>query len=133
MVGEGPLREELEDLINQYKATGFIKLHGYVENPFSILINCDYMVLPSESEGVSRAVIESLYFGLPCILRDVDGNSEIIKQGENGNLFRSDKEFMELITHIAGNGLYKRNQVKYLLPDEYRQDYCINKYMELLA
>jgi glycosyltransferase involved in cell wall biosynthesis len=133
MVGDGPLRAELENLIKTNRAEDFIKLHGYVARPHSILINCDYMVLPSESEGMSRAVIESLYLGVACIMRDVDGNQEIIKHGINGDLFSSDNEFIKLISDKTINGPKRGGERKCLLPDEYRQGNCVERYMELLG
>ena len=36
------------------------------------------MVLPSFSEGTSRAALESLFLGVPIILRDVDSNKDLI-------------------------------------------------------
>lgn len=133
MVGDGPIRERLEDIIMSNGAGDFIKLHGYVDKPQQILADCDYMVLPSESEGISRAVMEALHFNVPCILRDVDGNRELIKEGINGHLFLNDDEFIELVWQKAGNEFRRQRNTQSLLPGEYRQDNCIHKYMELLG
>ena len=50
------------------------------------------MVLPSFSEGVSRSALEALFLGVPCVLRDVDGASELIHDGINGYLFNENSE-----------------------------------------
>ena len=47
------------------------------------------MCLPSYSEGMSRAVLEALSLGIPCVLRNVKANSELIKDKENGILFNN--------------------------------------------
>ncbi len=131
-VGDGPLKGEIEELIRKSSAESIVKMHGYMENPHTAFEGCDYMVLPSESEGVSRAVMEALYFGVSCIIRDVDGNRELVRDGENGYLFQNDSEFIELVRQVAEEGPNRNKDLKSLLPDEFRQGRCVNEYMELL-
>lgn len=43
-------------------------------------------VICSDSEGFSNTVMEYMAAGLPVIATDVGGNSELVRQGENGLL-----------------------------------------------
>ena len=44
----------------------------------------DCFVLPSYREGFPNTVLEAGAMGLPCIVTDINGSREIIRQGENG-------------------------------------------------
>lgn len=57
------------------------------------LANADYTVLLSDSEGLSYTVQESLQYQVPCIVTDVGGNAELIKDGINGYLVPLDMNF----------------------------------------
>jgi len=57
------------------------------------LANADYTVLLSDSEGLSYTVQESLEYQTPCIVTDVGGNAELIKEGINGYLVPLDMNF----------------------------------------
>ena len=70
---------------------------GHRSDPLRPLQACDWFVLPSLSEGLPRAALEALYFGIPCILRDVDANRELIRPGVNGYLFHSDEDLLAIM------------------------------------
>jgi glycosyltransferase involved in cell wall biosynthesis len=91
------------------------------------------MVLPSESEGIPRAVLESLFFGVPCILRDVDGHSEVIKNGINGECFEDDNNLVDVMAR-AIKCLHDRKlgDGQELLPDDFRQQQNIELYLKLI-
>ena len=57
------------------------------------LANADYTVLLSDSEGLSYTVQESLQYQVPCIVTDVGGNTELIKDGVNGYVVPLDMNF----------------------------------------
>ena len=92
----------------------------------------DLLVLPSFSEGTSRAALESLFLGIPCILRNVDSNNELIKpEFNNGELFDNDDELAELMISQA---LKSRERIerKNLLPDNFKQENIKKKYIDLI-
>ncbi len=130
-VGSGPLRDLLISEITKLDLVGSIKLHGFLEEPFRILVNADVLVLPSLSEGISRAALEALHLGIPCVLRDVDGNSELIVEGYNGALFVDDKQLPVAMLRAAkiSSAHY---QCSSLLPINFRQARAARQYLELL-
>lgn len=87
IVGDGPLRPYIESRIIKDNLSNNVTLHGFTKNPYKIISSSDVMVLPSLSEGASRAVMEALYLGVPCVVANIDGNSELIEEGVNGALF----------------------------------------------
>jgi len=57
------------------------------------LADADYTVLLSDSEGLPYTIQESLQYQVPCIVTDVGGCTELIKDGENGYVVPLDMNF----------------------------------------
>ena len=57
------------------------------------LADADYTVLLSDSEGLPYTVQESLQYKVPCIVTDVGGCTELIKDGVNGYVVPLDMDF----------------------------------------
>lgn len=134
IIGEGPLKESLEMKVKDLNLDNRVTFHGYQKEPHRILQESDYMILPSESEGISRAAMEALFFGVPCILRNVDANSELIKSGWNGYLFMKDEELPQLLHRLASKNNHRSKGIEgNLLPEEYRQKRCIKKLLNLMT
>ena len=57
VIGDGPLRQSIENLAEDLLPHGRVKLHGALPNPYAVLQQNDVFVLPSSSEGVSRACL----------------------------------------------------------------------------
>lgn len=65
MVGDGPLRQELEQYVASADLTDAVTFVGEVENTARYYHAMDYLLLPSESEGLSLVAIEAQASGLP--------------------------------------------------------------------
>ena len=130
--GDGPLLQNLKNMTATLRNPQAVCFNGYVSLPFHGVASADVLVLPSLSEGTSRSVLEALFLGVPCVIRDVDGNSELVKPYFNGALFNKDEELADAMLSTAQwsrrEGLF--NNV--LLPDRYRQQTAVQKYMDLL-
>ena len=94
IIGDGPLMPSIRALVAELGLTHYVHLHGHLDQPYSVIRNSDAFVLPSLSEGVSRAAMEALFLGTPCVLRRVDGNQSLIKSGFNGILFDTDSDLV---------------------------------------
>ena len=83
-VGSGPMEHEVETLQN-VKNVGFqqgIQLQSYIEN-------AEFSVFPSEcNENCPFTVMESIVSGTPVIGTDIGGVPELIRDGEDGELFQ---------------------------------------------
>ena len=86
-VGDGPLLHFLKRIANAHQFGHNVIFHGHLDNPYHLIASSDVFVLPSLSEGISRACLEALYLGVPCILTDVDVNSTIISNNNQGAPF----------------------------------------------
>ena len=84
MIGEGPLRPELESRLSQTRAD--IRLLGRVEHSElpGYLRRSALFVLPSLWEGHPKALLEAMACGTPVIGGDSPGISELLTHGETG-------------------------------------------------
>lgn len=130
IVGDGPLYDDCLSLIKELNLTKHVNMHSFLDNPFEILSKADVFVLPSYSEGTSRAMLEALFLGVRCVLRDVDSNYEIINE-ENGILFNHDEELSFAMLKAAIISQKNPNR-KNLLPERNRQIYVQNLYNRIL-
>jgi GalNAc-alpha-(1->4)-GalNAc-alpha-(1->3)-diNAcBac-PP-undecaprenol alpha-1,4-N-acetyl-D-galactosaminyltransferase len=87
ILGEGPMRAELEDLRSQLRLTDRVHLPGLVTNVTEYLYQADLFVMPSRFEGFPMALCEAMACGLPVLAADcLSGPRDIIDDGVNGVL-----------------------------------------------
>jgi len=81
LVGDGPLRHVLEREAKGLGIGDLVRFLGDRRDIPAILASLDLTVLPSASESLSNAILESMAAGVPVIASDVGGNRELIAQG----------------------------------------------------
>lgn len=74
IVGEGPLREELQERIDAERLP--VRLVGYREDIADLLAAADVFVLPSLWEGASLVMMEAMRAALPAVATRVGGIPE---------------------------------------------------------
>jgi len=92
LVGDGPLRGQLEDLASTLgiaKKVEFLGRQGRTQVA-DLLHSCEVFVLPSRSEPFGIAIIEAMACEKPVISTKVGGIPEIIEHGRNGILIEPD-------------------------------------------
>ncbi|WP_266202560.1 glycosyltransferase family 4 protein [Pontibacter kalidii] len=92
IVGDGPEKGALTDLTKELYLEDNIKFVGFSNEPSSFLLNSDFFVLPSYSEGLGNAIMEAMLTGLPCIVSEVGGGVELVEEGVNGWLLNPHSE-----------------------------------------
>lgn len=130
--GDGPLIVKLKSQLAQKARGHIVRFHGHVGNPWVQAAGADCLVLPSLTEGVSRAALEALYLGVPCVMRDVDSNADLIQPGENGVLFTDDAALGNAMLEAARLGRRLATTRPVLLGESFRQDPCVESYRQLL-
>ena len=86
LIGDGPERENLEQLVNQHKITNHVHFLGFRDDASKLLADYDVFLLSSDYEGVSIALLEAMSSGMPAISTDVGGVSETIVDCKTGLL-----------------------------------------------
>ena len=78
VVGEGPEREKLEEMVARYNLNGRVIFAGQQDEILPFISAMDIGVLCSRSESLSNSITEYMAVGLPCVVSDVGGNLEAI-------------------------------------------------------
>jgi len=89
LVGDGPLRSELERQAEGLRLAGQVHFIGDQRDIPAILASLDISVLPSASESLSNAILESMAAGVAVVASRVGGNPELVNH-DRGILFAPD-------------------------------------------
>lgn len=86
VLGEGELRQKLQQKIDSLGLTEDFVLLGARENPYPYYRQCDLYVHATRFEGKSIAVQEAQILGCTILVSDCSGNREQVKNGTDGIL-----------------------------------------------
>lgn len=79
ILGDGPLRDELEAQVRNTGLEGRVLLPGFQTNPFATIAAADCYVLPSNGEGFPNGLIEAMILGTPVVSTNChSGPAEIL-------------------------------------------------------
>jgi len=138
LVGEGELREYIEDQINEMGLADHVLLLGKREDTRRLLYAADICVLSSVSEGMSNAILEYMEAGKPVVATHVGGNPELVLEGQTGFLVdqeNSDQISERLLQLIKDErmrqtfGLNGQKRIK----EKFSMDSMITTYRDLYA
>jgi glycosyltransferase involved in cell wall biosynthesis len=86
IAGEGPDRNAIEEIIEQYGLQSSVVLAGQQSNMPAVYAAMDIFVLPSLNEGLPMTVLEAMAASKPVIATRVGAIPSVIKDSENGLL-----------------------------------------------
>ncbi|MCA9571703.1 MAG: glycosyltransferase, partial [Myxococcales bacterium] len=91
LVGDGPLRAEVEAAVDALDLRGRVHLPGLLEDVRPWLSASDVYVMSSEFEGLPVALLEAMSCELPAVTTDVGGINEVVRTGTEGTLVHRDR------------------------------------------
>jgi glycosyltransferase involved in cell wall biosynthesis len=87
ILGEGPLRKELEGRARSLGLDGAVWFAGFQNNPYAYMKRGALFVLSSLWEGFANVVVEAMALGIPVVATDCPhGPGEIIRDERDGVL-----------------------------------------------
>lgn len=82
--GDGPLVPRLKARAQDHGLSDRVTFHGYQADHDKMYPHIDICVQPSRRESMSNSVVEAMARGIPCVVTDVGGMREAVKDGETG-------------------------------------------------
>ena len=103
LLGDGPNKKLLQDLIQKEGLQKYIHLRGNVNNVSEYLQQSDIYLHPATYEPFGLALLEAMASGLPVVCLNGRGNKDIIQHGENGFMFEKEEQekFIGAIIKLA--------------------------------
>jgi glycosyltransferase involved in cell wall biosynthesis len=92
MVGDGPLRGELQLLAEQLQLGERLQFLGERKDVAELLSQADVFVLASKWEGLPVSILEAMRAGLPVVATDVGGVREAVQEDVTGLLSKAHDE-----------------------------------------
>jgi glycosyltransferase involved in cell wall biosynthesis len=84
LAGGGPLADDLRAYVRALGRDGRVRLLGPRDDVPDFFGAVDVFLLTSDREGLSNTTMEAMMAGLPCVVTDVGGNRELVRDGETG-------------------------------------------------
>lgn len=88
IIGDGPEKSKVEELIKKYRLEKYFLLTGALKNASQYLKAFDIFVMPSKKEGLPYALLEAMAAKTACVASAVGGIPEIIENEKNGLLIK---------------------------------------------
>ena len=84
IAGKGDKDQYLMELAKESRV--HLHLLGYRTDIIELLNAADVFAFPSFREGLSVALMEAMAAGLPCVVSEIRGNTDLISNGKGGYL-----------------------------------------------
>lgn len=114
VIGEGPEKHKLENLIEQCNVKDTFHLLGSKENPYPYVKNSDYFCLLSKFEGYGMVLEEAKILEKPIIITDTAAREAVEKYNNSTILENDEEKIYEGLKNIIGNkkeiGFSKTNE-----------------------
>ncbi|NOU97909.1 glycosyltransferase [Paenibacillus sp. LMG 31456] len=111
LIGDGPIRQELEQMAIELNIYEEIIFYGYMLHPEDFMPFFDVFVLPSRAESFGSVFAEAALCGLALIGTNVGGIPEQIVHGQNGLLVPVDDvpALASALEKVIGDPTYRYN------------------------
>ncbi|WP_312402127.1 glycosyltransferase [Leuconostoc lactis] len=105
MIGEGPLRKEVEEYIETSQLSHNVEMLGFINNPYPYINASKIGVSTSLWEGFGLSVLEEQLLGKPVVATPVGGVPSLITK-QSGMLSSSTQEMAEEIVKLLTDNEY---------------------------
>lgn len=126
LVGQGPLRAVLEELVVELKISHRVNFVGYHANPYPFMKNSELLVLSSDYEGLGMVLLEAISLGVPVLStdcphgpRDILDSCQLVPVG--------DVDALALALSVQNLNIYKA-----YLHEYFNLEFALKKYLELV-
>ncbi len=103
VIGDGELRGEFEALLSKYKLSTCVQMLGKVAHQrwIDVVVAADVFLMPSQYEGISIALLESMAAGVVPVVASVGGQDEVVGSDAGFLIPHGDNELQEYVSALA--------------------------------
>lgn len=126
LLGDGILRNSLENRVKELDLSSRILMPGWREDATSFLAVSDVFVMTSLWEGLPRALVEAMLLGLPSVCYDTDGARDLLNREEGTLVPQRDVEALAQKVSFLLNQDRQPNQLSEELKKRITNDFDID-------
>lgn len=134
--GNGPLLEDMRSLAKSLGIDKQVFFPGFLSKDEILRLYQDsnIAIVASNSETFGQSIVEPFVLGRCVISTPVGIASEIIKDGENGFLFKNEEDLIKILESINNDKavIKATSETNYLNRDMFRWDSITQQYIESL-
>lgn len=138
LVGDGSLKKKLEDFVKSHGLTERVNFCGWIDHIYlpDKLNDARFLVMPSESEGLPKTLLEAMACGVIPIVTAVGGIPDIVEDETTGFTLKENSP-----RHIAENVVGALNHLDieqisqegaYLIKKEFNYDKTVEVYKQII-
>lgn len=136
LVGDGPLRPEIESLIKSEGLENSVAFLGSLAAPFQSIPSNSILLLPSIIEGLPAVILEAFLAEIPVVAYNVGGVGEIIKNNETGFLIElgAEQKFASQVIDLLERSREEQDpmlqRAKKLADEKYGMEVVTEQYVD---
>ena len=137
LVGDGPLRKETEELVQEMKLEDRVHFTGFVQNPLDYISFGQALLLPSIIEGLPAVILEAMLYETPVIANRVGGIGEVVTPGETGWLIspQDEEAFAMAVVQAVTDNDSKTSKItgkaNHLISKQYMNGHIAERFVRL--
>ena len=86
LVGDGPMRQQIEKVVQQKGLTDHIRFYGFQKEAIQYIQEADVLLLPSIIEGLPGVILEAFFCKTPVVAYNVGGIKEVLMNDHTGRM-----------------------------------------------
>ena len=128
IVGDGTEVKRIQELIKEKSLENEVFMLGNIKNSEvqKLMQKSDSIILPSDSEGFSNAVLEAMSNSMVPIVKDIKPNLEIFEDKNNGLIFHDKYDLYNCMLSVIHDQSL-RDSIALEAFNSVRRNYSINK------
>ncbi|MBS1916846.1 MAG: glycosyltransferase [Bacteroidetes bacterium] len=134
LVGDGVMKEQIKAKVSGLQLDEYVKFAGTQKEVRPFYWASDLFTLASVSvETFSIAALEAMSCGLPCVLTDIGGASEMVSNGVNGYLCKPEANDIAAAWFKALEQAFSKESIFSFTHDRFSAEKMVNQYEEFYA
>lgn len=133
IIGDGPQKNQIEEMIENLRLTDHIILYGNQKNPYRYIMNSDALLITSFHEAAPMVIYEAKSLGIPVITTNTISAEEMVLENSEGFVCENSEEGIYLILKYILDNPSKLNGCKeYLSGQIYNNEEALVQFYSLI-